>query len=159
VPPGTPGDGKVPALAWRAYQNRLPTTDEIDRWFAREPMNIAVVTGIISDIVVIDADSMDALRWCARHLPYTPWQTRTTRGYHLWYRHPGFRVATRARIETRDGQLAIDVRGDGGYVIAPGSVHASGATYTQAGDWAATRDEVPRFWSEWLQRPQRQTGT
>jgi hypothetical protein len=65
------------------------------------------------------------------------------------------RVGNRARIETRDGRLAIDVRGDGGYVIAPASIHASGALYEQAGDWSADREHVPRFWPGWLQRPAR----
>jgi len=155
VPPGMPGDGKVPALAWRAYQTRLPIPQEIDTWFGVTSMNLAVITGAISDVVVIDADDRDALRWCTKHLPYTPWQTQTARGFHLWYRHPGRPVANRARLETREGRLAIDVRGDGGFVVAPGSVHASGAVYREAGDWTVPRESLPRFWLGWLQRPQR----
>jgi len=143
-----PGDGKVPALAWRTYQERLPTDAELVAWFA-EPMNVAVVTGAISGVIVIDADSRDALRWCTSHLIYTPWQTQTARGFHLWYRHPGVRVPNRAHLDPH-------VRGDGGYVIAPGSVHASGATYAEAGDWTVPHEALPRFWPGWLQRPQRQ---
>jgi len=154
APAGSPGDGKVPAIAWREYQTRLPTEAEIRAWFA-EPVNIAVVTGVVSDVVVIDADAPDSVRWAVRNLPYTPWQTETARGFHLWYRHPGLRVANRARIETRDGRLAIDCRGDGGYVIAPGSIHASGAEYCQAGDWTEPRECVPRFWPGWIARPTR----
>ena len=86
---------------------------------------------------------------------YTPWQTKTARGYHLWYRYPAVHVGNRARLETRDGRLAIDVRGDGGFVIAPGSLHASGAEYREAGDWDIPRDRVPVFWAGWLQRPPR----
>ena len=62
-------------------------------------------------------------------------------------------VPNRARLETRDGTLPIDVRGDGGYVIAPGSVHASGAVYLEAGDWREPRAAVPVFWPGWLARP------
>jgi hypothetical protein len=150
-----PGDGKVPALPWREYQTRLPTAEEIDEWFGA-PMNLAVITGAISGVVVIDADEPEALRWLVRRLPYTPWQTQTSRGFHLWYRSPDVRVANRARLETPEGRrLAIDVRGDGGFVIAPGSVHASGATYREAGDWSAPRERVPVFWPGWLARPQR----
>jgi hypothetical protein len=155
VPVGEPGDGKVPAIPWREFQERLPTADEITRWFGGAPTNIAVITGAISDVVVIDADAPEALRWCTKHLPYTPWQTETARGFHLWYRHPGVRVPNRARIETQDGRLAIDVRGDAGFVIAPGSIHASGAEYREAGDWSVTRDALPRFWPGWLQRPKK----
>ena len=84
-----------------------------------------------------------------------PWQTKTARGFHLFYRHPGVHVSNRSRIETRDGRLALDVRGDGGYVIAPGSVHVTGAVYELAGDWTVPRDQLPRFWPGWLTRPAR----
>lgn len=151
VPPGQPGDGKVPAIAWAEYQTRLPTDTELVAWFATEH-NLAVVTGVVSGVVVVDADTPDALRYCTRHLPWTPWQTKTSKGYHLWYRHPGVRVPNRARLQTTAGTLAIDLRGDGGYVIAPGSLHASGVRYAEAGDWTVPRDRVPRFWRGWLAR-------
>ena len=155
VPPGQPGDGKVPAIAWSAYQERRPTAREIDAWFGAAPMNLAVITGQVSGVVVVDADEPEALRWLVRRLPWTPWQTQTARGFHLWYRHPGVRVPNRARVDTGAGTLKIDVRGDGGYVIAPGSVHASGAAYLQAGDWSEPRARVPVFWPGWLARPPR----
>jgi hypothetical protein len=143
-------------MPWRVYQTRRPTEDELRQWFGGvTPLNFAVITGAISDVVVIDADDPEALRWCTRRLPYTPWQTKTSRGFHLWYRHPGVRVPNRARLEARDGRLAIDVRGDGGFVIAPGSLHASGVEYREAGDWSVPRDALPRFWPGWLQRPTR----
>jgi hypothetical protein len=94
VPAGQPGDGKVPAIGWREFQTWRPTDAVIDRWFA-EPTNLAVITGAISDVVVIDADSPEALRWCTRRLKYTPWQTKTSKGFHLWYRHPGVPMASR----------------------------------------------------------------
>jgi hypothetical protein len=150
-----PGDGKVPALAWREYQTRLPTQKEIYEWFGAAAMNLAVITGAISGVVVIDADEPEALRWLVRRLPYTPWQTKTARGFHLYYRHPGVRVPNRARLETREGKLKIDVRGDGGYVIAPGSIHASGAEYLEGGDWSEPRERVRVFWPGWLARPER----
>jgi hypothetical protein len=73
----------------------------------------------------------------------------------LWYRHPGVIVRNRVHIETPDGRLAIDVRGDGGFVIAPGSVHASGVEYRVSGDgdWNEPRARLPVFSTGWLQRP------
>ena len=56
VPAGQPGDGKVPAIPWREYQSRCPTDDELDAVVRGAPMNLAVVTGAISGVVVIDAD-------------------------------------------------------------------------------------------------------
>lgn len=157
VAPGSPGDGKVPAIAWREYQTRQPTDDELVTWFGgTEPPNVAIVTGAVSDLVAVDLDSPEARRWGTRRLPYTPWQTVTPRGYHLLYRHPGVRVGNRARIATPEGKLALDVRGDGGFVLAPPSVHASGQAYCPAGDWTVPRARVPRFWPGWLARPQAQ---
>jgi hypothetical protein len=151
--PGPGGDGKIPAIPWREFQMRRPTEAELRHWFAT-PMNVAIVTGAVSGLVVIDADSPEGLRCCVRRLPYTPWQTKTARGYHLFYQHPGRRIPNRARLDTSAGRVAVDVRGDGGYVIAPGSLHATGVRYTFAGDWTQPRDRVPRFWPGWLERRQ-----
>jgi hypothetical protein len=154
APPGQPGDGKVPRIRWAEFQQRPATEDEIRAWWTDEPdANPAIVTGAVSDLVVVDADSPEALRHCTRTLKYTPWQVQTGRGYHLYYRHPGVQVRNRAHIETKDGQLAIDVRADGGFVIAPGARHASGAQYLEAGDWSVPRNQLPRFWPGWLSRP------
>lgn len=152
VPPGQVGDGKVPAIAWREYQERLPTEDEIREGF-RVEQNLAVITGRVSGIVVIDADSPEAVRYVVGHLPRTPWQVRTARGWHMYYRYPGVRVGNRARLDTRGGRLALDVRGDGGYVIGPGSIHASGRRYEMAGDWSIPREQLPALWMGWLERP------
>jgi Bifunctional DNA primase/polymerase, N-terminal len=154
VPTGQPGDGKVPAIAWKEFQTRLPTEAELVAWFSGAPMNLTVITGHVSGVVVIDLDSPAALEWARRRLPYTCWQTQTARGFHVWYRHPGVRVANRARLDTGDGPLAIDVRGDGGFAIAPGSIHASGVEYGEAGDWSAPKRSLPVFWPGWLARPQ-----
>jgi Bifunctional DNA primase/polymerase, N-terminal len=148
-------DGKVPAMPWLEFQQRHATDAELDAWFGGAPMNVAVITGAISGVVVVDADSPEALRWCTAHLAYTPWQTQTARGFHLWYRSPDVRVPNRSRVETRDGRLAIDVRGDGGFVVVAPSVHVSGWVYRDAGDWSAPRSEVPVFWPGWLARPSR----
>jgi bifunctional DNA primase/polymerase-like protein len=148
-------DGKTPVIQWRRYQTHRPTEREIRRWFSHAPMNIAIITGASSGVVGIDADDTAALRWCTQRLPYTPWQTKTSHGFHLYYRHPGVRIGNKFRLETNDGKLKIDTRGDGGFLIAPGSVHASGALYEFAGDWNAPREELPYFWPGWLQRAKR----
>ncbi len=62
-------------------------------------------------------------------------------GWHLLFAHPGERVPNSAgRLGT-----GIDVRGDGGYVIAPPSVHVSGRAYR----WEVHADDVPPL-PEWL---------
>jgi len=151
--PGEPGDGKVPAMKWGTYQHRLPTPQELSQWFQCPRMNIAVVTGACSGVVVIDLDSEAALTWARAHLPQTPWQTETAKGLHLWFQHPGVPVANRARLATDAGKLLLDVRGDGGYVMAPGSVHATGHRYRCLGDWHVPRVQLPRFCPSWLDVP------
>ena len=158
VAPGAPGDGKTPDIPWKIRQSQPATEVELKKYFEHE-QNVAIVTGAVSNVVVVDVDSTDALAWVRRNLPWTPWQTKTPRGFHLFYRHPGIKVSNRSHIETRDGRLDLDVRGDAGYVIAPGSVHATGTTYEQAGDWCVVRDQLPVFWVGWLRRPKQRTTT
>lgn len=143
-------DGKVPAIAWAPYQTTRATEADLRAWFAI-PQNLAIVTGAVSDLVVVDADSPAACRWMTAHLPWTPWQVKTARGFHAYYRHPGVRTPNAAKIPCGAG-VALDVRGDHGYVIGPPSIHASGQVYARAGNWDAPPDRVPRFWPGWLPR-------
>lgn len=138
-PNGRQHDGKRPSIAWREFQTRLPTGAEMQRWFGDRATNLAVITGGVSGVVVVDVDSEEAVPWVREHLPQTPWIVRTRRGWHLYYRHPGVPVGNRAHL----GGMKLDVRGDGGYVIGPGSLHASGAAYRAIGDWTVPREKLP----------------
>lgn len=118
--------GKSPAVRWKPFQSRKPTLQEISLWDHFFPdANAAIVTGAISDIVVLDIDGLLGLESLAL-LPPLPRTVRvlTGSGLHFYFRHPGGRVANQVSILP-----GIDVRGDGGYVIAPGSLHPSGKRY------------------------------
>jgi hypothetical protein len=52
--------------------------------------------------------------------------TRTAKGEHRFFRHPGKPVRNAARIRTGEGRIALEVRADGGFGVAPGSVHETG---------------------------------
>jgi hypothetical protein len=119
---------------------------------------VAIRTGAVSGIVVLDIDPRhDGDQTIARveaengRLP--PGRTIRTGsgGTHLYFRHPGTQVHNDA------GRLigaGVDIRGDGGYVIAPPSRHAAGGSYTVA----ARGGELPEL-PEWLVRrlePQQQ---
>ncbi len=57
------GRDKKPLIAWKPYQNRLPTEEEVKAWWNQHPYaNIGMATGHLSGIVVIDCDSEDAAR-------------------------------------------------------------------------------------------------
>jgi hypothetical protein len=109
------------------------TTDPaiIERWWREEPeFNIGLATGAVSGTFVVDVDGLDAeaeLRKLEAQfgaLPPTV-ESLTARGRHLFFQCPELPVRNSA------GKLApgIDVRGDGGYVLAPPSKHPSGRIY------------------------------
>jgi hypothetical protein len=153
--PGGAHDGKRPTVCWKKWQQHRQTKRDIVAWFARADLNVAVITGEVSGVVVVDADSGEAIRWAMEKLPATPWLNGTPRGLHLFYGWPGCRVPNRAKIQTSSGRLDVDLRGDGGYVIAPGSLHASGAQYRMLGDWTVPTADLPVLPRKLLEQAQR----
>ena len=110
------------------------TGDEakINSWFDRWPnTNYAIVTGAISGMFVIDIDPPDGetsfkkLETTHGALGETLQVITPRGGRHLFFRHPG------GIIKNSKDELGknIDVRGDGGYVVGPGSVGISNNAY------------------------------
>ncbi|MDP3993424.1 MAG: bifunctional DNA primase/polymerase [bacterium] len=112
---------KRPLVAWQEFQTRRAGMDEIKAWFKQWPnLNIGIVTGTISGIVAVDVEKDGS----TDGLPPTVMAKSGGGGWHFYYRHPGLLVKTEARVRE-----LTDIRGDGGYVIAPPSLHASGNRY------------------------------
>lgn len=137
---------KRPALnSWKPYQERRATVDEVRSWFdGGVDLNIGIVTGAVSQIVAVDGDSLDAVNWLHVTHP-SPMRTRTGKGKHFFFRHPGVVIKNNVKL----GGMALDVRGDGGYVVAPGSIHPNGAMYEEEGNWAPGAT-LPMFQPAWL---------
>lgn len=124
---------KIASVEWKIYQSRLPTVDELVAWFDNRDVNLGIITGSVSKVVVVDVDEErggNALAMFNRFS--TDMIARTGKGYHLYYKHPGWLVENQVDI-----QPGIDIRADGGYVVAPPSIHANGTTYS----WI---DAIPR---------------
>jgi energy-coupling factor transporter ATP-binding protein EcfA2 len=129
--------GKKPLVAWTDYQTRRPTDDELLDWFAEENTfglvgspNVGIVTGSISGVDVIDCDSREAVDLATKHGIGTVPTVKTGRGFHFYFAHAeGVR-----NFQKRDDLPGIDLRADGGYVVAPPSVHESGAIYRWEGE-------------------------
>jgi hypothetical protein len=143
---------KRPAITWRTCQKRRLTICQLKQWFGTETeckYNVGIVTGRISDLVVIDCDSADDARWWRANYPKTPLAVESGGGgTHFYYRYPhGRDVGNRTRVLVR----RIDVRGEGGLVVAPPSRHPeSSATYRwQPWDYYAI-EEAPIFDIAWL---------
>jgi hypothetical protein len=124
--------GKRPMEPWEPFQSRLPTATEVRKWWADYPLaNIGMATGVRSGVVVLDCDS-GAARIMAMEkggLDRTPavW-TGKIGGVHYWLEHPVEEV--RNFVAGRKRRFpGLDFRGDGGYVLLPPSVHASGNVY------------------------------
>jgi putative DNA primase/helicase len=106
----------------------------VTSWFGSGvPYNIAIATGTISGVIVLDVDPRhggdDTLKCLeAEHGPLPPtWRVLSGGGgEHYYFRHPGLLVGNSV------GSLGpgLDLKADGGYVIAPPSRHICGRPYT-----------------------------
>jgi hypothetical protein len=124
--------GKKPlgSLVPHGLSDACREQDIIRDWWRREPKaNIGIVTG--GGHFVVDLDDAEAISWfanaCGRHGAPKTLTVRTSRGYHVFF-------ACGAEVPTSAGRLApgVDVRGEGGCVVAAPSIHPSGTVYTIA---------------------------
>lgn len=68
-------------------------------------------------VAFIDTDTRERAIWWYRNMPKTEWMTRTPRGgVHFGYSAKGQKIPTKRGIMDK-----VDIRGDGGYVVGPGS--------------------------------------
>jgi hypothetical protein len=129
-----PRGEKAPASHWRKYQNERASLDEVAAWDDAN-LNVAVVTGAISNIVVLDVDSADGQAFLDRFdLPQTP-TVVTSKGRHYYFRRPATPLRNTVRVEG----VGLDVRADGGYVVGAGSKHPDGTIYR----WEMSPDDAP----------------
>src|SRR3974390_1546273 len=120
-------------------------------WWRRWPdANVAIATGAASGLVVIDLDNKNgkageaSFRTMAdQHKGVPPTMTVATgNGLHLYFQHPGVAVVNSV-CKLGDG---VDVKADGGYVVAPPSVHQSGRRYQLVNDCEVL--DLPQWLSE-----------
>lgn len=116
---------KKPIIKWEQFQTRKATEEEIDQWERVDREQIALVCGKISGVVVIDVDgqvgldSLAGFDWpegpivqtrSPKHVPGGRW--------HWFFKHPGGTVANGIGVLP-----GVDIKGDGGYVVLPPSIH------------------------------------
>ena len=123
---------KRPAIKWAEFEQRRADEDEVNEWFKHIPdANVAIVTGNISGLVVLDIDVRQGgdeslAQWERQHgpLPSTLEVISGGGGRHLYFKHPGGTLHNRVGVAS-----GIDFRGDGGCIVAPPSIHSSGKVY------------------------------
>ncbi len=140
--------GKVPLVAWKQFEVRLPTGAEWRQWdrcFGRAGYNVGTLAGSVSGVLLLDVDCHDPAadgRHTLRHrglsAPETPGVLTPSGGLHGWYLYPAdSEPGTLRNFQTRPDLPGIDARGDGGFGVLPPSVHENGGVYA----WGrATRD-------------------
>lgn len=128
---------------WNGFRSATIYPHIIDRWWRDHPDAMpGLPTGERIGAWVLDIDikegvdgyaTLAALEQEHGALPDTARAKTASGGTHYYFRHVDG-VRNRGRLG-----VGIDVRGDGGYVIAPGSVRADGGAYT----WVVSPDDQP----------------
>src|SRR5262249_22810872 len=137
-----PGKHPIGTLVPRGVKDATTDPDTILRWWAECPSaNVGIATGALSGFIGLDVDprhrgdeSLAALEREHGKLPATVEAGTAGGGRHLLFAHSG--VPIRNRVNLARG---LDVRADGGYIVAPPSQHASGEAYA----WIIAPDAAP----------------
>jgi hypothetical protein len=129
-----------------------------DLWTQTPDANVAIATGAVSGVFVVDADlykdenclSLLENRSGPLGATYTVMTPRG--GRHFYFQQP-----PEGRVGSGEGKLGrfLDVKGDGGYVVAPPSIF-EGAQYKRVN---GTAPAVPPSWLWALVSAQRDRGT
>lgn len=139
---------KKALVKWKKYQDERPDEAQLTRWWQKWPdANVGIITGQVSGFFAVDIDSPDGLATIEGRggLPETL-QVKTSKVGHYYFQYPETGVRNRTAIVA-----GVDIRGDGGLVAAPPSIHATGVVY----EWA-NRCEIavaPDWLIELMQAP------
>ena len=147
--PITPGAKQPPLI--RAWQDAATCDPEtVSAWWQQWPnANIAVACGVDSGIFTLDVDDESGVVEIEQKhgaLPELFPQVWTARAWQAVFAYPEGRT-----IRNSAGRLAagLDTRGEGGYFIAPPSMHPTGVTYQWADD-RTPLDIPPERMPAWL---------
>lgn len=130
---------------------------QIKKWWKAHPdAGIGVATGMASGIVVLDIDldkpgaeqNLEKIIHDKGMFPQTVAAKSGGGGLHFYFKHPnnGKKVANAQKLL---GLAGIDVRGDGGYIVVPPTMHASGNRY-EWGDDQSPFDTTPDMCPEYI---------
>ena len=129
-----PLQGKRPTLAWKEYQTRMATKEEIEAWFVDESVTgVGIVTGSISKLIELDIDRGSS--YPTETLPETASVITGDGGFHYYFEyHSEEHVKNKVSIYS-----STDIRAEGGYVVAPPSLHPETGEYYR---WSIRRAPV-----------------
>jgi hypothetical protein len=132
---------KKPAvLQWKQYQDERASLEQVKEWWKPgNRYNIALVTGKISNLVVLDVDMKDGvngeeslrrLEAANGPLPKTVQVLTGGGGRHIFFQHPGPDLYVKGKANAFSDEFpGLDVKADRGYVAAVPNIHPSGKFY------------------------------
>ena len=128
---------KKPFIKWEPYQKKRAEENQIRQWWQKWPKaNPAIVTGAISGVMVVDADSNAGIEAVNEFIPDNlslPVCETPNGGQHFYFKYiPGLSNGVRVLTDT-------DFRTDGGYAIAPPGHNGNGKGYA----WLPGLKKVP----------------
>ena len=136
--PCRPG-GKEPITA-HGFKDSSRDISQINEWWSKHPeANIGIATGGLSGgLCVVDVDGDAGIEWIRaqenRHGEINTALSLTGKGYQYWFKSER-PIKSRVRLAPE-----IDIRSEGGYVVAPPSLHPNGRSY--AWEVSAPLEEV-----------------
>ncbi|HKQ48609.1 MAG TPA: bifunctional DNA primase/polymerase [Phycisphaerae bacterium] len=134
-------------------------TEQVREWWAKayRQGGIGIACGAASDLVVIDTDprhggdaGLVVLEERYGTLPPTVMVKTPGGGLHRYFKYPkDAAIRNKAGLA---GASGVDIRGDGGYVVAPPSLHPNGGRY----EWCSEEPnlaDLPPAWVNLLAEP------
>jgi predicted P-loop ATPase len=123
--------GKHPRCSWTSFD---PAAYNFS---PEEGSQYGIRTGKGSGIFVVDCDEMSAVESFVAEFPEAldTYMVETASGAHFYFQHPGFPILTSKNVLGE----GIDVRGDGGFAVGPGSIHKTGVMYAVGNDLPIAR--------------------
>ena len=143
--------GKHPACA-HGFKDASKELKTCTSWFEKDNRNIGIKTGKETGLFVLDIDprnggfqSLDALEEQHGRLPETLVAETGGGGLHYYFKYPeGKDIKSRSNVYP-----GIDIKADGGYVVAEPSIHSSGQPYAFRDAEEVSLDQLMHA-PEWL---------
>ena len=135
-------NSKIPLPGSQGFKDAFNDYDKArDTWYENPQYNIGIATGEVSNITVIDLDGekgKESFNEIKHLFPEEPMLVKTPGGYHLIYEYnPEFHSGA--------GFLpGVDVRNDGGYIVAYGSVVTDDEKGYNQAPYKLMRDVAPK---------------
>jgi hypothetical protein len=149
------GKGAKRPVSGVQYSKVPPLTKDEAKAWVDEGGNLGIrtgeVPGAITNVVILDLDGHEAVYYAGNTLglrDISTWAAKTSKGYHFYFQHPKDIEIPNSQSKIYPG---IDVRGKGGFVVAPGSIHPeTGVAYVWVkgmAPWECSLAPCP----EWLE--------